>query len=67
MPITKQLSCNHCGTVFAEEARHCPNCDTPTPKQSELETAEIQKKFIRYFVIVMIICVIMVLWLPRDI
>ena len=59
----KETNCNHCGKAFDEAMRYCPYCNTPTPKQKELET---QKKFIRYFLILIVFCIIMVLWLPRD-
>lgn len=62
----KDMHCNHCGRVIDEEMRFCPYCNTPTPKQKELETRETQKRFIRYFLILIIFCIIMVLWLPRD-
>lgn len=63
----KETNCNHCGQAFDEEIRVCPCCKTPTPHQKDLETAKIQKKFIRFFVILVIFCIIMMLWLPRDI
>ena len=62
----KQAICNHCGMPFDEQLRSCPNCDTPTPRQKERETAGIQRKFIRYFLIIVVFCVIMMLWLPRE-
>lgn len=61
-----EITCNHCGEHFDEEVRYCPYCSTPTPKQKDLDTAETQKKFIRYFVILVIFCIVMVLWLPRE-
>ena len=63
----KETNCNHCGRAFDEEMRFCPYCSTPMPKQKELEMAKTQKKFIRYFLILIVFCIIMVFWLPRDI
>lgn len=63
----KEMNCNHCGKAFDEEMLFCPNCNTPTPKQKDLETAGTQNLFIRFFVILVVFCIIMMLWLPRDI
>lgn len=63
----KEMNCNHCGNTFDEEMRFCPYCNTPTPKQKDLETAGTQKNFIRFLVILVVFCIVMMLWLPRDI
>ena len=63
----KEMTCNHCGRAFDEEQHFCPYCHNPTPQQKDRETAESQKKFLRFLVILVIFCIIMVFFLPRDI
>ncbi len=62
-----ETNCNHCGQAFDEEKRFCPYCNTPTPQQKDREAAETQKKFIRFLIVLAVFCIIMMLWLPRDI
>lgn len=53
--------------AFDADLSACPYCNTPTPGQQDPETTGTKKRFIRYFVILVIFCIFMILWLPRDI
>ena len=63
----KESTCKHCGMAFDADLSACPYCNTPTPGQQDPETTGTKKRFIRYFVILVIFCIFMILWLPRDI
>lgn len=63
----KEATCNHCGMAFDAQLSTCPYCRTPTPRQADLEKSDTVRKFIRFFVILVIFCIVMVIWLPRVI
>ncbi len=60
-----EIACSHCAKSFSEELGYCPHCKTPTVAQKEQNINAAQKKFIRYFIALVVFCIIMILWLPR--
>ena len=63
-----ETTCNHCGQTFDDQQSFCPRCHAPTPAQQEKEiAAHGKRKFILLFIALIIFCVIMIVWLPRDI
>ncbi|BBB29502.1 conserved hypothetical protein [Neptunomonas japonica JAMM 1380] len=60
-----EISCSHCGKNFSDELNYCPHCRTPTAAQKERQINAAQKKFIRYFIALVVFCIIMIVWLPR--
>ncbi len=59
------ITCSHCGKAFSEKLSFCPFCKTPTAAQKERQIKAVQKKFIRYFIALVIFCIVMIVWLPR--
>jgi len=62
-----QRTCHHCGYDFDDALPKCPNCETPAPQYNDPESAARQKKFIAFFVFLVVFCLLMVFVLPRDI
>jgi len=62
-----EITCNHCGHKFEEQQNYCPSCRTPTPAQQDLDLNAVKKKFIYFFIGVIVFCIVMIAWLPRVI
>ncbi|WP_293267820.1 hypothetical protein, partial [Neptunomonas sp.] len=60
-----EITCSHCSKSFSDQRGYCPNCKTPTAAQKEKEVHAAQKKFIRYFIALVVFCGVMIFWLPR--
>ena len=63
----KETTCRHCGYDFDDALPRCPYCDTPAPQHTDPDTEGRQKKFIAFFVVLVVFCLLMVFLLPRDI
>jgi len=63
---SQKMACNHCGQMMSKDQNACPRCGMLSPPAQDKKTKEIQKKFILYFVLIVIFCISMVLWLPPD-
>lgn len=59
----KELSCKHCNGQINVGDKHCPHCGIPLP--ADLGKTP-QKTFIRWFIALVIFCIVMILWLPPD-
>jgi len=57
------LSCKNCGGLIQAEDSMCPNCGLPLPPN---HASQKQRIFVRWFIILVIFCVVMMLWLPPD-
>ena len=57
------LSCKHCGGDIQAEDTTCPNCGIPLPPNHAKQK---QRNFVMWFVILVIFCLFMMLWLPPD-
>lgn len=62
-----QSTCHHCGYDFDDALTKCPNCETPAPHHDDTDTAARSKRFVAFFVVLVIFCLLMVFMLPRDI
>ncbi|MFW5451395.1 MAG: hypothetical protein ACKE9I_07330 [Methylophagaceae bacterium] len=58
-----KLSCQHCGGDVESEVQRCPNCGIPLPPDHGIQR---QKKFILWFIALIIFCFFMMFWLPPD-
>ena len=63
---SKKLSCNYCGQTMIEDQSACPRCGTLSPSAQHKKAKEIQRKFILFFVLIVVFCTFMILWLPPD-
>jgi len=57
------LTCKHCGGPVEAGKKTCPNCGIPLPPDFGKHT---QRKFILFFIAVVIFCIFMVIWLPPN-
>jgi len=55
--------CQHCGHEVSNDAQKCPYCGIPLPPNHAIQK---QKTFVRWFIALVIFCVVMMLWLPPD-
>jgi len=58
-----ELACNHCHNPVSEGDKHCEHCGIPLPPN--LATAS-RNKFLFWFVLIVILCVFMMVWLPPN-
>ena len=61
-----EITCNHCGKSFDESHNYCPYCLSPTPAQQNANLAKVKRKYFLIFLGLVIFCIVMILWLPRD-
>lgn len=61
-----EITCNHCGKTFDESHNYCPYCLTPTAAQQNTNFAAVKNKFFLVFLGLVVFCIVMILWLPRD-
>ena len=59
----RKLLCKHCGGDVEVGTPACPHCGMPLP--ADLGKAP-QRKFILFFIALIIFCALMILWLPPD-
>lgn len=57
------LSCKHCGGEVKAEQQVCPHCGIPLPPNHGIQK---QKSFIVWFILLLIFCFFMMIWLPPD-
>ncbi|PHS26142.1 MAG: DnrP protein [Methylophaga sp.] len=55
--------CNHCGQDVKAEDEICASCGIPLPPN---HADQRQRTFIRWFIVLVIFCVVVMLWLPPD-
>jgi len=61
--IMKNLICKHCGGNLQAGDKTCSHCGIPLPPDLGKNP---QKKFILYFIALVILCFVMIIWLPPD-
>ncbi len=61
-----KIICYHCSQEFDENKRFCPRCNAPTVVQQKKERNMPSKRFIYFFIALIIFCLFMILWLPRE-
>lgn len=59
----KNLTCKHCGGSVEAGETSCSHCGIPLPPNFGKFS---QRKFILYFIALVIFCLVMILWLPPD-
>ena len=57
------LKCDHCGGNLETESETCPNCGIPLAPDHSTQR---QKKFIVWFIALVIFCFFIMFWLPPD-
>ena len=57
------LTCKHCGGNVEAEQRTCPNCGIPLTPNHAIQK---QRTFIVWFIVLLIFCFFMMMWLPPD-
>jgi predicted nucleic acid-binding Zn ribbon protein len=57
------LSCTHCGKEVKAEEQSCSHCGQPLPPNHAQAR---QRSFIGWFVVIVLFCIGMMLWLPPD-
>jgi len=60
------IACKHCSRTFDEEKNYCPYCQTPTPAQQDKDFNAVKRKAILWIAGLAVFCIIMILWLPRE-
>lgn len=65
--VMNNITCKNCLHSFDEQQGYCPVCRTPTASQQQLSTNQAQRKFIYFFIGIVIFCIVMIAWLPRVI
>lgn len=59
----KQLVCKHCGGAIEAGDKTCTHCGIPLPPNLGKSS---QRKFVLFFIALIIFCFIMIIWLPPD-
>jgi len=59
----KNLTCKHCGSSVEAGDENCSHCGIPLPPDYGKSP---QKKFVLFFIGLVIFCLVMLLWLPPD-
>ena len=57
----RQLSCNHCNNTVKPDDKTCPSCGMPL---AEKQQASPQRKFIYWFIFVVLLSIAMMIILP---
>lgn len=59
------VRCIYCGESIPEHMENCPHCNSPSHFQVMGKNSRTQKRFIRYFILLVVFLAIMIIWLPR--
>ncbi|MCW9012581.1 MAG: zinc-ribbon domain-containing protein [Gammaproteobacteria bacterium] len=60
-----KIHCLYCGEEIPDDVEHCPECGAPSHYQKRGVSLSKQKKFIIYFIALIIFVAVMIIWLPR--
>ena len=60
-----QVNCLYCGKQIAADVAHCPYCGAVSHFQEKGYRAGARKRFVLWFVALVVFCLLMVFWLPR--
>jgi len=55
--------CNKCGFLLDKNLDYCPDCSAPTTPDNK---KNIKKRFIYYFILLVIFCFALMFMLPRN-
>jgi predicted amidophosphoribosyltransferase len=56
------LNCEHCGGEVTAGDKNCSHCGIPLPPDFGKNP---RKKFVLFFIALIVFCVVMIIWLPR--
>lgn len=59
----KKMTCKHCGGEISVGDPVCPHCGIPLPPNLGGFS---QRKFVIFFIALVIFCFVMIVWLPPD-
>jgi len=59
----KGLHCKHCGSDVERTDPRCPRCGMPLPEHKVMAA---HRKFLLFFVVLVVFALVMMLWLPPD-
>ncbi|HID46939.1 MAG TPA: protein nirD [Chromatiaceae bacterium] len=63
--MADQVKCLYCGKKIPADSAHCPECGAVSHFQERGYRAGVRRKFIFWFVLLVIFCAIMIVWFPR--
>lgn len=59
------VNCLYCGKKISDEVSECPHCGAISHYQKRGYLAGAKKKFVLWFLVLVVVCVVAMLWLPR--
>jgi predicted nucleic acid-binding Zn ribbon protein len=60
--MEQQVKCFYCGKNIPDNVSECPHCHSPSHFQ---KTDFSRKRFVIFFILTVIFCAVMIIWLPR--
>lgn len=57
----QQTTCLYCGKAYRVGAESCPHCQAPAHQRP----GERLRRFRRFVIVLALICLVLILWLPR--
>lgn len=61
----KDIICSHCGKTMPGSYTRCPGCGAVIENQQQLGLNSVQKRFVTGFLLLILFCFVLALWLPR--
>jgi len=61
-----EITCFHCARHYDATLKNCPHCGAPADSPVKLEKSLRQKRFVWWFIALVIFCAIMMVWLPPQ-
>ncbi len=63
--MADQVNCLYCGKKIPADVAHCPHCGAVSHFQEKGYRAGVRRRFVVWFIALVIVCGLMILWLPR--
>ena len=63
--MADQVNCLYCGKKIPADVAHCPHCGAVSHFQEKGYRAGARRRFVIWFIALVIVCGLMILWLPR--
>ncbi len=63
--MADQVNCLYCGKRIPADTSHCPHCGAVSHFQEKGYRAGVRKRFVIWFIVLVIFCGLMIVWLPR--
>jgi predicted nucleic acid-binding Zn ribbon protein len=63
--MADQVKCLYCGKKISANISHCSHCGAVSHYQEKGYRVGARKNFLVWFVLLVILCAVMILWLPR--